>query len=378
MVLAGLATWAITRNYQPTNEQAPAVSSEPETKEPTIPTLTFVAMGDMLAHDSVVNQAKTENGYDFKPYFEHIKPLYAGSDVVFCNPETPSTGQTHGIGGYPTFNAPTEFSKDLVDSGCNMINLATNHIADKGQSALEQTVDQWHSLDVLAVSGANKSAEEQQQVSFFTKNDIKVAFVAFADFSNAGSPAPYSINFYRDTVLVEKLLTEARKNADLVIVSAHWGAEDSHQLNDNQRAAAQQMANLGADVIIGTGPHVVQPVEWVERADGKKTLVWYSIGNMLSSQLQVDQLTSGVAKFKVTKKDAGVEISDIAFDGTFMSYEWSAADRAASRLHTRRNLQLKPLADAEAEVGLFGVNVEERSQKLREWLGSSVEVKIRP
>lgn len=378
--IAGLAAWFVLREA-PAKDSAfvsPSVKQSEEPK-PSDPSLTFAAMGDMLAHDSIVNQAKADSGYDFTAYFKDIKQLYEGSDVIFCNPETPSAGSSYGISGYPTFNAPTEFARDLNKVGCNMINLASNHMSDKGQEALNETISQWESLEsILAVTGANRDIDEQNTVKYFEKNGLKVAFVALADFSNAQPPFSFSINFYHDKELLRQLLGEAREQADVVVVSAHWGTEDSHVVNGSQRAVAQEMADLGVDVIIGTGPHVIQPVEWLARADGGRTLVWFSIGNMLSSQLQIDELTGGVAKFKVTKQNDKVEISDISFDGTFMSYEWSAADRAASRLETRRNLQLKPLSESQAETGLFGVTVEERSQKLREWLGDEVVIKISP
>ena len=251
---------------------------------------------------------------------------------MFCNTETLSSGTAFGISGYPSFNAPTEFADGLTKgAGCNVINLATNHIADKGQLAINATLDNWQSQHVLAYSGANRSSAEQNTVRYFTKNGLKVAFIAFADFSNVTVPASYSLNNYHDTALVKKLLTEARANADVVIVSTHWGTEDSNIVNTDQQQAAKQFAELGADVVIGTGPHVVQRVSWLDRPSGSKTLVWYSTGNMLSSQLKTDELTGGVAGFTVTKQNGVVSITDMSFVGTFMSYEWSAADQLCIR-----------------------------------------------
>lgn len=378
---AGLATvWYLSSLESGAKDQPAEVDKVEQAAElpPEPTTLKFAAMGDMLAHDSVVDQAKTNNGYEFTTYFERIKPLYAGSDVVFCNPETPAAGSAYGVSGYPTFNAPTEFTRDLSEAGCNLINMASNHAVDKGQQALVATLDEWQKYQPLAMTGANRNAQEQQQVQYFEKNGIKVAFLAFADFSNGSIPYAYSINLYHDKALVTQLMTQARQNADAVVVSMHWGVEDSHQVSADQRAAAKMVAGLGADVIIGTGPHVLQPVEWLDVGDGHKTLVWYSIGNMLSSQLQTDELTGGVALFELAKTDAGVEISNIEFKATFMSYEWSQADRLARRLETRRNLKLQPLAEAGGQTELFGVTVAERTVKVHDWLGQDVELKITP
>lgn len=363
------------KHQQDKDPATPKSIQETEQEKPSLK-VNFSAMGDMLAHDSVVNQVKLENGYDFTSYFEKIKPIYAESDIVFCNPETPSAGEAFGISGYPTFNAPKEFARDLSKSGCNLINLASNHIADKGQVAINQTKDIWEELKPLAVNGANRSDNEQRKVSYFEINGLRFAFLAFADFSNAPVPHKYSVNFYHDKNLIKELLTKARESADVVIISAHWGTEDSSAVNQDQIMNAQLFADLGADVIIGTGPHVLQKVSWLKRPDGQKTLVWYSIGNMLSSQLKIDELTGGIAKFQIAKIDNNIEISDISFTPTFMSYQWSDTDRAAERLDLRTDLKLQLLKDAKKETAHFGVSIEERYNKIRSWLGQEVELKI--
>ena len=304
---------------QPEAAKQPAQQTLPQEETPPNKSLRLSMMGDMLAHDSVVAQAKTADGYDFTPYFASVRQLYQSSDVVFCNQEVPSAGASYGISGYPTFNAPVEFARDLSRSGCNVINLANNHMADKGQAAINATLDEWQKLSPLAVAGANRSEDEQNTVRYFDKNGLKVAFVAFADFSNAALPASYSVNLYHNEPLVRRLLTEARQKADVVLVSAHWGTEDSHDVNANQRQTAALFNELGADLVIGTGPHVLQSVDNLTRADGHKTLVFYPIGNFLSSQLGVDQLTGGVAHVTLTKTKNGVALSDVSFDATFMS-----------------------------------------------------------
>lgn len=380
LVVGGVGAWWLLKSPGKTaeNQQQP-VKNIQEPVKVEIPSLRFSAMGDMLAHDSVVNNAKTEGSYDFKQYFTRVQNMYKDSDVVFCNPETPAAGAAFGVSGYPTFNAPTEFARDLNSTGCNLINLATNHIYDKGQIALDATLSTWENLQILAVSGANRNADEQQNsVKYFTKNDIKVAFVAFADFSNNRSIPGSSFNTYHNRELVTSLLSEARKNADLVIVSAHWGTEDSNVVNQDQIAATDLFASLGVDVIIGTGPHVLQKVSYVSRPDGNKTLVWYSIGNMLSSQLNANQLTGGVAGFTVEKVDGKINIKDLTFQSTFMSYDWTTADRAAGRLAVRHNLMLYPLAEAGDHVTKFGANLAERIQYVHDTIGQEAPVTITP
>jgi poly-gamma-glutamate synthesis protein (capsule biosynthesis protein) len=324
----------------------------------------------MLAHDTVNQQAKTDDGYDYKPYFEQIKPLYSDVDVVFCNPETLSAGANFGISGYPTFNAPTEFARDLSASGCQVINLATNHIADKTPTAVSKTIDVWQNqTGTLAVAGANKSAEEQQQVAYFEKNGLKVAFVAFAQYSNRATSSTL-LNLYSNTTLVNQLMSEARANADIVLVSLHWGTEDSTTVNSNQINIAKTFANLGADVIIGTGPHVLQKVDWVDGKDGHKTLVWYSIGNMLSSQIPTNNLTGGVAGWTAKKVDDKIQISDVNFKPTFMSYDWPAG----GNLLSRHNLQLQPLKTAEPNLAKHKTTYDDRLKFVTDTIGPNAQI----
>lgn len=363
--------------FQPAKPM-PVVSTPAAEAEVPMKSIRLAAMGDMLPHDSVVQQAKVAAGYDFAPYFSNITDTYAPSDVIFCNGETVVAGQELGIAGYPTFNAPQEFARDLAKSAkCNLVNMANNHIFDKGQRGIDISRQVWESHGVV-VSGANRSLEEQDTVSYITKNDIKIAFVAFADFSNQQGYAAHSINFYHDKALVEKLLTKARSTADVVIVSAHWGDEDSTMVNDDQESTAQLFADLGADVVIGTGPHVLQKATMLKGKDGRDTLVWYSIGNMLNSQLAVNELTSIIPQFTITPQANGVTINDITVQATYMSYEWLQADRAAERLSARKNLILDTLQGSKDRIPLMfaGESLTSRAQYISDTLGSDVDFSL--
>lgn len=347
------------------------------------PSLTIAMMGDMLAHDSVVAQARTPDGYDFSPYFKNIKPLHTDADVVFCNAETPVAGDTLGVSGYPTFNAPSAFARDLADAGCNVINLASNHIADKGQAGIDASIAIWREQkNVLAVSGANSSAEEQRKVQYFTVKDVKIAFLAFADFSNSPLPHNYSLNTYHDRTLVDELLAEAARQAEFVIVSLHWGDEGAVSPNSDQRSTAQYFADRGASLIVGTGPHVLQPFETItsQPIDGsvsRDVPVWFSLGNMLSSQLQLNELTGGVASQVFIKQKGTLTATSTEFMPTFMSYDWPTEDRAAERLATRSNLQLRPLKDVGTSVsGMFPqASEDERQAFVKATLGDRVTVR---
>ena len=339
----------------------------------------FAAMGDMMAHDTIIANAKTGSSYDFAKYFKNIRSSYQDADVVFCDQEGLSSGDSYVISGYPAFNAPTKYSADLQSgAGCNMINLANNHMGDKGVSATNATIDNWASLKPLLISGANKSVDAQNTVSYATVNNIKIGYVSFADFNNNSETPSYSINLYSDENLVKSLVTQARSNADVVIVSMHWGVEDSAALSEDQRNAADLVSSLGADVIIGTGPHVLQPVHTVARPDGGKTVIWYSLGNMLSSQLTIQELVGGIAQFDIIKGDDGkISVENLSFTPTYMHYEWTADQAATSDYLARKNAMIYLLSDAAVPLSksLFNTTIAEQKQYVIDALGSEVTVK---
>lgn len=337
------------------------------------------AMGDMLAHDTIIANAKTANGYDFAHYFTNIRPLYKNADVVFCNQEGLSSGPNYGISGYPSFNAPTEFAAGLQSGGgCNVINLANNHMGDKGTNATDATVATWESLKPLAYAGANRSDSEQATVRYFEVKGAKISFLAFADFNNNRATPAYSVNNYHDQALVTKLVTEARKNSDIVLVSMHWGTENSAAINVDQRQQVTLLSSLGVDMVIGTGPHVLQPVETVARADGKTMTVWYSLGNMLSSQLNIPELFSGIAGFDIVKQpDNTTNIENLSFIPTYMHYEWSAADQAQNNLLARSNAMIYPLSAATEPLSKtrLGTTTQTQQAYITSVLGPLVTVK---
>ncbi len=345
--------------------------------KPADPIIHMAAMGDMLAHDTIIANAKAGDSYDFGKYFSNILPTYKDANVVFCNQEGLVSGEAYGISGYPSFNAPSKFASDLSTvARCNVINLANNHMGDKGVAATDATIDVWAKLKPLAISGANKSVDDQNKVSYGLMDGIKIGFVSFMDFNNNKSTPGYSVNNYHDEALVRRLITDARKNADVVIVSMHWGVEDSNIVSSDQYNEVNLLSSLGVDVIIGTGPHVLQKVETVKRPDGGQMVVWYSLGNMLSSQLATKELIGGIAQFDIKKANNKITVSNLTFTPTYMHYEWTATEAANGDLLARKNAMIYPLADAAVPISksLLNTTVAAQKQYVIDTLGPEVTV----
>jgi poly-gamma-glutamate capsule biosynthesis protein CapA/YwtB (metallophosphatase superfamily) len=375
----GAAAWWFKIRKQPA---APAVNSanttvdSPASQTPAAPTtVRLIASGDELPHESISKTAKTASGYDYTPFYTTIKPYFQAADLRFCNQETPSAGEQLGVTGYPVFNVSKQFAKDINTVGCNVINLANNHTNDKGQQGINETLSIWDELKPKAYAGINRNPEEQRKVRYFTEKEVKFAFVAYTEISNTTPSTAYGLNTLTDK-LVTQQLSEARTQADVVLVSVHWGTEYSDGINPAQETWAKKFADLGADVVLGTGPHVLEPVKRLPRAGGGETLVWYSVGNMLSAQLDVPSLIGGFAVMDINP--ASKKVEKIGFLPTYMHYEWTAAQKAAEDLLSRKNYQIYPLDKAAEPLKRSQNNttVEAQTQRVQALLNKYTAVPV--
>ncbi len=364
----------------PTIDNPTTKSSQQSEAKKEESTFNIVAVGDMLPHETVTQSAKTSSGYNYLSLISpELQKSFQKAPIRFCNQEAPSAPAL-GIRGYPSFNAPGEFPRDLNKFGCNLISLANNHANDSGQSGINGTVDEWAKQKTLAVSGANKNSTSQQELKTFEINGVKFGFVAFNEMNNKAPSSSYSVNMLSNGSLLEKQIKELKAKADLVIVSVHWGQDGSHKVLSSQSSAIKKVSDLGADLIIGSGPHVWQPYQVLDRPDGGKTHVWYSLGNGINSQVEQDQLFSGVAIMRITKdKNSKISLDSPRVLPTYMHYTWSSGvGLNQSQLLGRRDLKWTLLAGSEDLVSQrndFKTTVQAQKEKLKGYIAND-SVKI--
>ncbi len=294
-------------------------SGDAESKPPkdeAIHTATLFAAGDNLIHDVIYEQAlrRTQNkGYNFLPVYENMNAQIAAADISFINQEAP-IAKGFPPSSYPRFNAPTQLAGDLKALGFDVVNIANNHILDKGLQGLSETIEILRSTQGLTMIGAYQSEKEYDTTTLIAKNGIKFAFMGFTQHTN-GLRLPdenAGMLVYTDELeAIERQITAARKVADVVVVSVHWGEEGMKQTTLYQQNIAKHFAQYGADIVIGTHPHVLQPIEYVDGAEGHKALVFYSLGNFVSAQVDPENLIGGIAKITVQKNDTTGKISII-------------------------------------------------------------------
>ena len=280
VLILGLGIYLFTQNKEQPKEEkkkTTEVKKEPEVKTSK---LSLIMVGEGLLHSSVYNDAYKNGVYDFKPQLEYIKPIVQNYDLAFYNQESILGGTSLGLSSYPTFNSPWEFGDAMIDAGFNMVSLANNHILDKGEKAILNSCEYWKSKDVLT-AGSYCSNKEANEIKIKEKNGIKYTLLAYTYGTNGitvPSGKEYLVNLYSDEK-VKADIEKVRDKVDLLIVSMHWGTEYKSEPTEEQQRQANYLSSLGVDIIIGTHPHVIEPITYID-----DTLVIYSLGNFISGQ----------------------------------------------------------------------------------------------
>lgn len=311
----------------------PAQTSSEEAINPTpdkgSTTARIVSVGDNLIHSGVYLQAKkrgTNGGYDFEFTYQNVASRIAAADIATVNHETPMAPGFE-ISGYPMFNAPTEVGEELNKIGFDVINIANNHILDVGTNGLIKTVDYLKTLKSQYVGVFNNKAD-YDTVRTMTANDIVFGFVGATEMTNGLSLAKNSeaiISSLKNEARIKEQITRAKAVSDVVVANVHWGVEYTHDPNDFQKEMAKKLASWGADIIIGHHPHVIQPVEYINREDGSRAVVVYSLGNFVSTQEFGPRMLGGMLDVTV-KKELDTEkttIQDVKFVPIVTHYERS-------------------------------------------------------
>ena len=288
-----------------TAESVPPPEPEPQ---PVTTTLRFSATGDNLIHAPIYKQAarRAAEGqrYDFNYCYEHLLDFYAAQDVNWINQETlcskelePST--------YPCFSTPGECAEALYRAGIRVFSLSNNHTYDKGASGIAATLQFWESMpEDVVTTGLWRGEEDYDRIPLQTVNGVTIAYLSYTEHTNGirqNKNMTANVIYTSQTDVIERQVRLARQQADFVVVGVHWGVEDSHAIVDSQRTLAQNLADWGADVIVGTHPHVLQDAQWLTAADGRRSFVAFSLGNFLSTQNRPDQLVGAILTLQLQK-----------------------------------------------------------------------------
>lgn len=294
--------------------------------------ISLIMAGDNLINDKLYNAAKKDDGsYDFKSMYSYIKDIVKNYDLAYYNQETILGGSEIGVSSYPAFNSPYEVGDATIDTGFNLVSLATNHTLDRGEKAIINSLNYWNNKSNVLTSGSYLSNNDRNKVNIKEVNNITYTMLNYTYGTN-GIKVPegkeYLVNIWpctgnnpdNDTKyqeykeVVKKDILRVRDKVDLLIVAMHFGVEYTHVPTNYQIDMAEFLSSLGVDIIIGTHPHVIMPITYIN-----DTLVIYSLGNFLSAQDTNNDynttvgLLSGIKITKNIDKDnnTSIKLSDL-------------------------------------------------------------------
>ena len=308
-----VAGMTINKKVQETNQKKAAKELQIKREKAKVE-VAISMVGDVLMHNPTLKSGLQEDGsYNYDHLFKNVKKHMENTDISLANQEVILGGTDLGISAYPAFNAPQELGDSLVQSGFNTILHATNHTLDKGEKGVDSALTYWKEKHPeTTVLGIHESQEDRDQIYIFEKKGFKIAILNYTYGVN-GNRIPEDRSYIVDLMdksQMEKDIQKANELADYVIVCPHWGTEYVFEATDEQKEWTEFFLKQGVDLVIGTHPHVIEPVEWVEDGENKM-LVFYSLGNFVSCQDKWYRMLGAMANVKLLKDaDGNVTVTE--------------------------------------------------------------------
>lgn len=290
--------------------------TEIETEDESEPSrITLLMVGDILLHTPVEESAKQEDGsYNFDAVFANTREEIQAADLALVNQEVIIGGEELGISGYPAFNAPYEIGDALVKAGFDVVCHGTNHALDKGRQGLVNCLAFWENqYPQIEVLGIHDSQEDQDELFFYEKNGIRIAVLNYTYSTNGiamPSDMPFAVDMLEEDEVIEDI-RRAGEQADFIVVCPHWGTEYELGISAYQEKWTGIFLKNGVDLVLGTHPHVIEPIAWVEdEENGQEMLVYYSLGNFVnwtsgSGEGVANRMVGGMAEITIEKDETG-------------------------------------------------------------------------
>lgn len=285
--------------------------------------VSFVAVGDNLPETSIGAYADACAGeagdglYDYRPIYAAVKPYVESADLAYIKQETHLGGDEIGPRGWPSFNTTDAMADAIVDAGFDLVASASNHAYDWGYfGAVEHSRSVWNRKPV-AFTGTAANEEEAQAIPVVERNGISFALLDYTYGVNGyaqGDLPAYAVNFI-DEERIAADVARAHEMADVVLVAMHWGTENLTEADAEQQRLAQFLADLEVDVVLGSHPHVIGPLAWVQGASGHRTLVAYSLGNFISRHEApaLENELEGMLSCDFVREDGVVSIQNVVW-----------------------------------------------------------------
>lgn len=320
--LVGSAAWAA--NPEPIRFQH---ACEPGTQ------VQIGAVGDFLMHGPIQKKASMGGGFTalwkrWIPYMKQVDQMYGNLETptapgmlpggkVIQDPGNVFDNRVHT--GFPNFNVYAGIIPDLQASGFDVVSTANNHALDRGQKGIDSSIDELEK-NGLPFSGTRRVGEKRDWSVTLVSKGIRISWIACTAILNVPDKAEQILHCERDWYQVAQSIQRLRKTSDVVIVTPHWGIEERLQENSFQRRFARAFLDAGATAVIGTHPHVVQPMEYYKTKDGRESFIIYSTGNFTTNNPKIPLRTSIFLTLGFTKNANGETfINGVKFIPTYVN-----------------------------------------------------------
>ena len=283
-----------------------AISDEPAD-------ITVLMVGDILVHPSVWESGERSDGTrNYDHLFEHVADDIAAADIAMLDQETLLGGDELGLSGYPVFNGPQEIGDAEVAAGFDVALHANNHALDKGMAGIEAELAFWREEHPeMVVTGMADSQEAADVVPVLERAGHKIAILNYTTNTNGiPLPEPWAVRMMDEEQLAADVAAAREAGAEAIIACPHWGTEYASGPDEEQLRWSQALADAGVDAIIGNHPHVMQPFEVIEAADGRSVPVFWSTGNFVSGQDRKDSMVGSIARVKLSFAGGEARVSE--------------------------------------------------------------------
>ena len=335
--------------------------------------LTLLFMGDIMGHTGQIHSAlqPDKTTYDYTSCFDYIRTYISSADLAIANLEVTLAGPPYT--GYPRFSSPDALAAACKDAGIDVLVTANNHSVDRGKNGIERTIKTLDKLSILH-TGTFLSYSDKKKKSplVIEKNGFRIALINYTEETNGiPVPAPYHVNIIRKDRLKADIAEAKKSNPDVVILFLHWGIEKQNEPNTEQLALTDICFNAGADIIIGSHPHVLQKSIW-ENQSGKNRFVAYSLGNFIANQKAPKTDGGQMIQLTLTKDNGITTVSKADYMLTWIY---------APEINNQKKFYILPCKDYENRPDFFASpkyfnrvkNYIEESRKLLDTRNKNVE-----
>jgi len=303
------------------------IPGEGNKEDQRMQTITLTAAGDCLMHNTQIWSGLMSDGsYCFDTFFSEIRDLIEEGDYSLTNFEAPMAGPASGYTGYPLFNSPDAMAQTFKKAGFDLIITANNHALDRGYRGAIRTLEVLHSAGLDTV-GTYKSEEDSRTFLIKDIKGVKVGFLAYSYGTNeipVPDEHPYLFNFLdKDKMLAD--IKKLRPQVDVLVLVLHWGVEYSSKPTAEQEIMAREFLRAGADVILGSHPHVIQTMEVIKMGEKNKFVI-YSMGNFISHQRGMERNSGVILKIKFSKdfKSGNIFLKEVSYTPTYSHHYYES------------------------------------------------------